>query len=447
MGCVFCATGQMGFARQLTADEIYEQVAIFASELKQQNKRLSNVVMMGMGEPLANYRNVMSAIARMNTDLGIGARKITVSTVGIVPNIKKLMNEDLQVRLAVSLHCSTEEDRTALLPANARYGGLDTLMKTLVEYIETTKRRITLEWALIEGENDTPEVAHQLGQLLQKYNIRSDMVHINVIPLNPTGGFGGSPSGRSRVNAFVQLLADEFNIIATPRMRRGIDIDAGCGQLKASIQKNEAQESTKNELQSFLPKNDSTTSSSIIGVYEDDDDDDDSIISEGKDNFAEEQHLDDNNDELSHVTINTNNDNNQKQIVEFTIDSNAMDFDNDEDDDDDCIVDDFDSEEAERLLELVQLSFPKPSIQTTTTETKTETTSLNTPTVATTSITDEEALKKAKRKRKKLLKQLKAIDKLKQMQNNRSLSQQEIVKISKENEWKLELESIEHNLQ
>ena len=432
MGCVFCATGQMGFARQLTADEIYEQVAIFASELKQQNQRLSNVVMMGMGEPLANYRNVMSAIARMNTDLGIGARKITVSTVGIVPNIKKLMKEDLQVRLAVSLHCSTEEDRTALLPANARYGGLDTLMTTLVEYIETTKRRITLEWALIEGENDTPTVARQLGQLLQRYNIRSDMVHINVIPLNPTGGFGGSPSGRSRVNAFVQLLADEFNIIATPRMRRGIDIDAGCGQLKASIQKKES----KNELQSFLPKNDNA-SSSIIGVYEDDDDD--LIISEEKDDLEDKQHLNDYNDELSRVPVS----NNHKQIVEFTIDSNALDFDNDEDEDDECIVDDFDPEEAERLLNLVQLSFPKPSIQTA----ETTTTTPNIPSVTTTSITDEEAMKKAKRKRKKLLKQLKAIDKLKQMQNNRSLSEQEIVKISKENEWKLELESIEHNLQ
>ena len=109
MGCVFCATGQMGFARQLTQDEIFEQVARFAAELKRDNKRLSNVVMMGMGEPLANYRNVLAAIRRMNSELGIGARKITVSTVGVVPNIKKLMEEDIQVRLALSLHCANDE--------------------------------------------------------------------------------------------------------------------------------------------------------------------------------------------------------------------------------------------------------------------------------------------------------------------------------------------------
>lgn len=147
----FCATGQMGFARQLTPDEIFEQVARFSSELKAENKRLSNVVMMGMGEPLANYRNVIEAIKRMNTDLGIGARKITVSTVGIVPNIKKLIDEDIQVRLAVSLHSASEEERSALLPANKRYGGLATLMDTVREYIDKTNRRVTFEWALIEN--------------------------------------------------------------------------------------------------------------------------------------------------------------------------------------------------------------------------------------------------------------------------------------------------------
>jgi 23S rRNA (adenine2503-C2)-methyltransferase len=151
MACSFCATGQMGFARQLSPDEIYEQVARFSSELRAENKRLSNVVMMGMGEPLANYRNVIEAIKRMNTDLGIGARKITVSTVGIVPNIKKLIEEDIQVRLAVSLHCASEEERSALLPANKRYGGIDTLMETVKEYIDRTNRRVTFEWALIEN--------------------------------------------------------------------------------------------------------------------------------------------------------------------------------------------------------------------------------------------------------------------------------------------------------
>ena len=175
MGCVFCATGQMGFARQLTADEIYEQVARFAAELRGDGERLSNVVMMGMGEPLANYRNVLAALRRMNTELGIGARKITVSTVGVVPNIRKLMGEDLPVRLAVSLHCATDEERTALLPANRRYGGLDELMSTIKEYIRVKKSRVTFEWALIEGENDSRDVARSLGKLLQRHQIRPDM--------------------------------------------------------------------------------------------------------------------------------------------------------------------------------------------------------------------------------------------------------------------------------
>jgi len=191
----------------------------------------------GMGEPLANYRNVLGAIRRMNDDLGIGARKITISTVGVVPNIKKLMEEDIQVRLALSLHCADDEERSALFPANRRYGGLDELMKTIREYIFTTNRRVTLEWALIENENDTPEVARQLGQLLQRFEIRRDMVHINVIPLNPTGGFKGSPSGRRGVHDFVSILDKEFGLKATPRVRRGIDIVAGCGQLKAAVKK------------------------------------------------------------------------------------------------------------------------------------------------------------------------------------------------------------------
>jgi len=178
-----------------------------------------------MGEPLANYRNVMDAIRRMNTELGIGARRITISTVGIVPNIKKLMEEDLQVGLAVSLHSANEEDRSLLLPANKRYGGIDTLMQTIREYIDHTRRRVTFEWALIEGQNDKPEVARQLGKLLERHGIRKDMAHINLIPLNPTGGYKGSPSGRKSVEEFVRVLEKEFGLSATPRVRRGIDIE------------------------------------------------------------------------------------------------------------------------------------------------------------------------------------------------------------------------------
>ena len=246
----------MGFSRQLTADEIFEQVARFSSELAYQDKhhdehevhhqhskqtRLSNIVFMGMGEPLANYRNVVEAVQRIQSELGIGHRKITISTVGIVPNILKLAQDLPQVRLAVSLHCASDEERSALLPANYRYGGLDNLMETVQQYSRQTGKRITLEWALIEEENDTPETAHKLGKLIKKW-LRPDMVHVNVIPLNPTGGFGGSPSGRQRVNAFIDVLDKNYGIACTPRVRRGIDIDAGCGQLKAEVEKKKKQE-------------------------------------------------------------------------------------------------------------------------------------------------------------------------------------------------------------
>jgi len=130
---------------------------------------------MGMGEPLANYRNVISAIRRMNDELGIGQRKITLSTVGVVPNIRKLMDEDLQIRLALSLHCATDEERTSLLPANRRYGGLDELMMTIREYIQVKKQRVTFEWALIEGQNDSKDVARTLGRLLKRHDIRPGM--------------------------------------------------------------------------------------------------------------------------------------------------------------------------------------------------------------------------------------------------------------------------------
>lgn len=259
-GCVFCATGQMGFSRQLTSDEIFEQVARFAAELqqttstkdnnnesdgmKQQPARLSNVVFMGMGEPLANYRNVVHAVNRITNDIGIGARKITISTVGIVPNIRKLTNDPNmpQIRLAVSLHCASDKERSALLPANSRFGGLYELIDSLYQYIEKTGRRVTFEWALIEGKNDTPDIARQLGRLLTQGGddkmfpkLRRDMVHVNVIPLNPTSQYNGSPSQRSRVNLFIDTLQNEFGIACTPRVRRGIDIDAGCGQLKSKV--------------------------------------------------------------------------------------------------------------------------------------------------------------------------------------------------------------------
>lgn len=242
--CTFCATGQMGFARQLTSDEIFEQVARFHSDLLKANKRLSNIVFMGMGEPLANYKQVKRAVQRITDELGIGARRITISTVGIVPMIRKLANdpEMPNVKLAVSLHCADDASRDTLMPVNIRYGGLDELFDSLREYMLVTKQRITMEWALIQGENDNEETAHKLGKLLHEKLDRSDLVHINVIPLNPTGAYAGKPSNADSVNTFCSILETEYKIPCTPRVRRGIDINAGCGQLKASILKREQKE-------------------------------------------------------------------------------------------------------------------------------------------------------------------------------------------------------------
>jgi 23S rRNA (adenine2503-C2)-methyltransferase len=228
MGCVFCATGQMGFARHLTAAEIFEQAVLFARDLEQRGERLSNVVLMGMGEPFHNYDDSIVAVRRLISDLGIGARHITVSTVGLVPQIRRFAEEGLQVRLAISLHAATDEERSDLLPVNKRWP-LRELLAACHYYVEKTGRRITFEWALIQGENDTEEQAHALGRLLQGL-----LCHVNLIPLNVTPGFTGGPSSLVRVNHFVEILG-EYAIPATVRVRRGIDIDAGCGQLKAAV--------------------------------------------------------------------------------------------------------------------------------------------------------------------------------------------------------------------
>jgi 23S rRNA (adenine2503-C2)-methyltransferase len=225
MGCVFCATGQMGFQRHLTAGEIFAQAWRQHAELKARGERLSNVVMMGMGEPFHNYDNVMTAVRRMMTDLGIGARHITISTVGVVPAIRRFADEGGQVGLAISLHETDDASRSALMPVNRKWA-IDELLDAVRYYIDTTGRRVTFEWALIAGTNDTVEVAEALGRRL-----RGIHCHVNLIPLNPTGGYAGQPSDPTRVDAFVATL-ERFGIPATVRMRRGIDIDAGCGQLR-----------------------------------------------------------------------------------------------------------------------------------------------------------------------------------------------------------------------
>ncbi len=228
MGCVFCATGQMGFARQLTSAEIFEQALYFARDLEARGERLSNVVLMGMGEPFHNYENSLEAVRRLMSDLGIGARHITISTVGLVPMIRRFAEEGLQVKLAVSLHAATDEERDALLPINRRYPLAD-LIDACHYYIETTGRRLSIEWTLIHEKNDTPEQAHALGKLLESLHC-----HVNVIPLNPTVGFEGDPSVTDRINTFIGILTT-YGLTATVRIRRGIDIDAGCGQLKSTV--------------------------------------------------------------------------------------------------------------------------------------------------------------------------------------------------------------------
>lgn len=228
MGCVFCATGQMGFARHLSPAEILEQAILFARDLEAQGERLSNVVLMGMGEPFHNYEASLAAIRRLMSDLEIGARHITVSTVGLVPQIRRFADEGLQVKLAISLHAATDPERTALLPVNKRWP-LTELMDACHYYVEKTGRRVTFEWAAIHRENDTPEQAHALGKLL-----KGMLCHVNIIPLNPTGGYHHAPSAGDRVDQFITVLG-EYGVSATIRVRRGIDINAGCGQLKASV--------------------------------------------------------------------------------------------------------------------------------------------------------------------------------------------------------------------
>ncbi len=228
MGCVFCATGQMGYARNLSAAEIFEQALLFARDLAANGERLSNVVFMGMGEPFHNYDASLDALRQLMSRLGIGARHITVSTVGLAPQIRRFADEGLQVKLAVSLHKVDDAERSALLPVNRRWP-IAELMDACRYYVEKTDRRISFEWAAIAGENDMVEEAQRLGRLLTGLRC-----HVNVIPLNPTGAYAGTPSARANLERFVAALC-QYGVPATLRLRRGIDIDAGCGQLKTAL--------------------------------------------------------------------------------------------------------------------------------------------------------------------------------------------------------------------
>ena len=225
MACQFCATGQAGFQRHLSQGEIVEQVA--AAMRDAAPRRLSNVVFMGMGEPLANYDRVWGAVVRLHGEMGLSARHLTLSTVGIVPGIRRLAAETLPVNLAVSLHAANDTLRDELVPINRRYP-LAELAAACSAYVEASGRRLSIEWALIDGVNDRDLDATELAAFARPLG-----AHVNLIPLNPTPGYPVVGSPPARVRLFRDLLAAR-RVNATIRVTRGAEIDAACGQLAAA---------------------------------------------------------------------------------------------------------------------------------------------------------------------------------------------------------------------
>jgi 23S rRNA (adenine2503-C2)-methyltransferase len=225
MACDFCATGQAGFTRNLSVGEILEQVV--AARRAAAPRRVDNVVFMGMGEPLANFDRTWAAVQRLHGDMGLSARSLTVSTVGIVPGIRRLTDADVPVNLAVSLHAANDELRDRLVPINRRYP-LAELMEACARDVATRRRRLSFEWALINSVNDRGVDAGQLAALAVPLG-----AHVNLIPLNPTGGFATAGSPPERVEAFRDDLRRR-GVNATVRANRGTDIDAACGQLSAA---------------------------------------------------------------------------------------------------------------------------------------------------------------------------------------------------------------------
>lgn len=226
LGCVFCATGQLGFTRDLTAGEIVAQALYVARQLP--GERLSNLVLMGMGEPLLNYEALLTALEIVHDtgSLAIGAKQITISTVGVIPGIVRLADEGRKYSLAVSLHAANQDERLKMIPA-ARPWPLDELMAACRYYTEKLQQKIFFEWTLIAGSNDSAEQARELAALL-----RDIPAQVNLIPLNPTRGFAGAPGQTESLERFRTILR-EAGIPSSIRQRRGIDIAAGCGQLAA----------------------------------------------------------------------------------------------------------------------------------------------------------------------------------------------------------------------
>jgi 23S rRNA (adenine2503-C2)-methyltransferase len=239
MGCVFCATGRMGLLRNVTPGEIVEQVLYFARGLrnnafssKAHQDHITNIVFMGMGEPFANYDRWWASVERLHDPQGfnLGARNLTVSTVGLVPGIRRLADEKLPINLAISLHAPNDDLRSAMMPVNRKYP-IAELMAATQEYIYKTHRRVSFEYVLLQGQNDSVEHAQQLAELIDGM-----LCHVNLIPWNPVPGAPLQRSHRKQIEAFQQVLV-ERSIACTVRIERGVAIAAACGQLAAVPEK------------------------------------------------------------------------------------------------------------------------------------------------------------------------------------------------------------------
>ena len=228
MGCVFCATGQMGFRRHLSAGEIVAQVRFLNERLAEREEApLRNLVMMGMGEPLHNFGALMDALEILTDTRGLQLRpsRVSISTVGHVNGILKLAEVPKNYQLSVSLHGASDEERSALIPINRRWP-LEELLAACETFAEKKKQRVFVAWTLIAGVNDSDDHARRLASLL-----KGRPVHVNLIPLNVTPDFEGKPPSEERTKAFHEIVRREAELPVTIRQRRGIDVDAGCGQL------------------------------------------------------------------------------------------------------------------------------------------------------------------------------------------------------------------------
>ena len=229
MGCVFCATGQMGFETNLKAEHIVSQVIHFAELLQQRGEHVTNLVFMGMGEPMANYDEMIRSVKILthSRGFGLGQRHITISTIGIISGIEKLAEENLQIGLAISLHAPNNQLRKELVPT-ATSNSVEDIIESGYNYFKKTGRRVTFEYALMDGVNDSPQIANDLAELL-----RGNGSHVNLIPINPTAGDFKRPSN-NRVHEFERILS-AAGVNCTIRIEKGTEISAACGQLRTDI--------------------------------------------------------------------------------------------------------------------------------------------------------------------------------------------------------------------